>query len=212
MNDVLREGLGYLASGLIALSMAMRSIVRLRWINLAGALAFSIYGVWIGSIPVALLNVLIVGINVWFLLRSHRSREAFRVVAMDPDSDYVREFLAVHEQEIRRFQPGFRLEPDRPDQHVLVTLRDLVPAGLVIGSRSGGDFTIGLDYVAPRYRDFKVGTHLFRDRRDVFRSLGVGRLLTSGGTSDHVTYLERAGFRREGDAYVLDLTGTPEVA
>jgi GNAT superfamily N-acetyltransferase len=186
--------------------------VRLRWINLAGALAFTIYGVWIESIPVALLNLLIVGINVWYLVRSHRSREAFRVVAMDPESDYVREFLAVHDQEIRRFQPGFRLDADRPDQHVLVTLRDLVPAGLVIGTRSGADFRIGLDYVAPRYRDFKVGTHLFRDRSDVFRSLGVGRLLTAGGAPDHVTYLERIGFRQEGDDYVLDIRRVPEAA
>ena len=43
------ELLGYAASALIALSMTMSSILRLRLFNLAGALGFAIYGLCIGA-------------------------------------------------------------------------------------------------------------------------------------------------------------------
>ena len=50
--DTVYELIGYLGSALIVVSLAMSSIIRLRIVNLAGAVVFSFYGVLIGSIPV----------------------------------------------------------------------------------------------------------------------------------------------------------------
>ena len=50
------QWIGYFASAVIAVSMMMQSIVKFRWINLAGAATFAIYGLLIGAIPVFLLN------------------------------------------------------------------------------------------------------------------------------------------------------------
>ncbi len=47
----------------------MDSAVRLRWINLAGALTFTLYGVLIGVAPVAAVNAAIAAIDVWHLRR-----------------------------------------------------------------------------------------------------------------------------------------------
>ncbi|MEZ5149235.1 MAG: hypothetical protein R2759_19740 [Bacteroidales bacterium] len=44
------EWIGYMASGIIALSMTMSSIVKFRWINLVGAGTFATYGFLIGAI------------------------------------------------------------------------------------------------------------------------------------------------------------------
>ena len=71
------ELIGYVASALIAFSMMLSSILRLRVINLAGALAFTVYGILIGAIPVALLNGLIVLVNAHYLLRMLRAKEIF---------------------------------------------------------------------------------------------------------------------------------------
>ncbi len=197
--------LGYAASALIALSMAMRSIVRLRWINLIGAVCFTIYGALIEAYPVALLNLLIVGINVWFLVRSRRQNENFSVVTMSPDSPYVQEFLRFHAADIARFQPEFRHDASATTP-VLVTLRDLVPAGMMIGHRHGETLEVALDYVAPQFRDFRVGDYLLNSRGDVFRTLGVSRLATSGGSPDHTRYLERMGFTNVGGRFSYDVT------
>lgn len=70
--------LGYAASILIATSLLMRSIVRLRAINLAGAAAFSVYGFLIGAYPVGVLNLMTATINVVQLVRLRRRREIFR--------------------------------------------------------------------------------------------------------------------------------------
>ena len=50
------EILDYVASVVVALSLSMSSIVRLRWLNMGGAALFSTYGFLIGAMPVALLK------------------------------------------------------------------------------------------------------------------------------------------------------------
>ena len=69
------ELLGYAASVLVAVSLMMSRIVRLRVINLVGSLAFTAYGVLIGAYPVAAVNGFIVLINLWFLARMLRAKE-----------------------------------------------------------------------------------------------------------------------------------------
>jgi GNAT superfamily N-acetyltransferase len=204
-RDVLLEGLGYLASILIAVSLMMRSIVRLRWINLVGAACFTVYGVLIEAYPVAALNFAIALINVYFLVKTQRAREAFAVVEMPADSPYLREFLRFYAGEIQRFQPGFAFDPGAP-QHVLMVLRDLVPAGaLILQPSSGGTAAVSLDFVTPAYRDFKIGRYLFHRRRDVFRRLGIDRVESAAGNPAHAQYLERMGFERTAGGYALDL-------
>ena len=61
------ELLGYSASVLVALSLSMRSLLKLRVINLTGALLFTIYGLMIGALPVAVLNLFIVLVNLYYL-------------------------------------------------------------------------------------------------------------------------------------------------
>lgn len=204
-TDVLLEVLGYLASVLIAVSLMMRSIVRLRWINLVGAACFTVYGILIAAYPVAALNFAIVLINVYFLSRMRLTREAFAVLGMAPDAPYLTEFLRFYADDIQRFQPGFTLAaPDH--QRAFVILRDMVPAGVLITEpRDGRDAWVALDYVTPAYRDFKIGDYLFNGRKDIFRNVGIDRLETSAGSPAHAEYLERIGFRRAGETYLLDL-------
>ena len=51
VTHALLETFGYLASLLVAVSLMMRSIVRLRWINLTGAACFTAYGILIAAYP-----------------------------------------------------------------------------------------------------------------------------------------------------------------
>lgn len=208
-THVLLEAFGYLASVLIAISLTMRSIVRLRWINLIGAACFTGYGILIAAYPVAALNFAIVLINVYFLWRMSRTREAFAVVEMPSDSPYLAEFLRFHAADITKFQPEFRFDPTAA-QHVLMALRDLVPAGAVIvAPRGDRTARVSLDFVTAAYRDFRIGDYIFNGRRDLFRNLGYDTLVTSAGNEAHARYLRRVGFRTtDGTGYRLDLAQT----
>ncbi len=74
IHIALIELLGYFASILIAVSMFMKDIVKLRIFNLAGSLLFSIYGFIVKTYPVAFMNILIVIVNLYYLYRSFKSK------------------------------------------------------------------------------------------------------------------------------------------
>ena len=66
------EMLGYLASVFVAVSLTMRSLTKLRVINLIGALLFTVYGLIISAYPVAVVNGFIVLVNIYYLQQSFK--------------------------------------------------------------------------------------------------------------------------------------------
>ena len=66
MNYV--EIIGYAASILVAISLTMSQILKLRIYNLIGALAFCIYGFLIPAYPIFFVNGFIVCINIYYLV------------------------------------------------------------------------------------------------------------------------------------------------
>ena len=192
-RQLLYEVIGYAASALVAISLMMSSILRLRLINLVGSAAFSLYGVLIHAYPVAAMNGFIVLINLFYLYRMLRTREYFRLLSVEPDSQYLRQFLSFYEREIRRFLPDFAYTPAANDLTVFV-LRDMVPAGLFIGRAEGETLCVTLDFVIPQYRDFKIGRYLFLEEREFFRSRGFHEIESEPGNREHAAYLRRMGF------------------
>ncbi|WP_434796803.1 YgjV family protein [Terrisporobacter vanillatitrophus] len=67
------ELVGYAASILIAISLTMTDIYKLRIINSLGCLMFVIYGLNLGVYPVALANAIIIIINIYNLYKLKRT-------------------------------------------------------------------------------------------------------------------------------------------
>jgi hypothetical protein len=91
----LLEVYGYVGSVLIALSLMMSNIVRLRWINLIGAAVFSTYGVIIQAWPVAFLNGFIVLIDVYHLMQIYRLPKNTHKTRLAADNPYVTDILSI---------------------------------------------------------------------------------------------------------------------
>ncbi|MFV0406712.1 MAG: hypothetical protein ACK5LN_07825 [Propioniciclava sp.] len=195
--------IGYLASALIVLSLAMRSVVRLRTVSLIGAVVFALYGILISAWPVIVSNVLIGLINIWYLRKEFRRSPEITAVPIERDAPFLIDFMSAHAPEIARSQPEYRPEP--ADTFVRLLTRDGFPAGIIIGEPKGHELQIKLDYVTPAYRDSQVARWLFADGKRVFTTAGFARLVAQAHTSAHRTYLEVVGFHREGPDYVLDL-------
>ncbi|GGA89890.1 YgjV family protein [Ornithinibacillus halotolerans] len=68
------EWLGYLASLIVLISLLMSSILKLRWINMIGSGLFSLYGFLIGALPVGIMNLGIVFINLYYLVKLYRAK------------------------------------------------------------------------------------------------------------------------------------------
>lgn len=203
---LLYELIGYSASILIAISLTMRSILRLRVINSIGAACFVIYGLLIAAYPIAVLNGLIVGINLYYLRQMRRTENYFTILETHHDSAYLREFLDYYREDIKRFFPSFTYS--LTEQHLVwFILRDLVPVGLFIVEPKGSDgLFVHLDYVIPGYRDLQPGTFLYHQQAKRFREQGITRLETIPETEEQRDYVERMGFvpaksaSREGEA------------
>jgi hypothetical protein len=161
-NEIqLIEVIGYIGSVLVAVSLMMSSIVKLRVINLIGAVVFSTYGFIIGALPVGFLNGFIALVDVYYIVEIFSTKEYFRVLEVKHDSEYLKYFLKFHAEEIRKFIPTFSFEPD---EHwiLLFVLRDTVPAGLVCAEyHDENHLFVNLDFAIPGYRDFKVGKYVF---------------------------------------------------
>ncbi len=67
--------LGFAGSGLIVLSLTMKSIVRLRIVGLAGAMIFVSYGLLLGAWPVVVTNIVTLSIHI-FRLRGAIAEQA----------------------------------------------------------------------------------------------------------------------------------------
>ncbi|MGB5303701.1 MAG: hypothetical protein WBO43_07885 [Gemmatimonadota bacterium] len=193
--DTIYTLIGYVGSALVVASLAMRSILKLRLIGLAGAVTFVIYGYLIGAWPVVWTNVVIVFIHLHFLREIRNTDEYFKVLPVRAVSNYLSYFLDHFAADIERAWPGFEYEPEE-DTLTLFILRDLVPAGLFVAKVVDSDtLELELDYAIPGYRDFKIGRYLYAGH--VLRDLGYSSIVAYTQGDQAADYLSKMGFERE---------------
>jgi hypothetical protein len=196
-TQLIYEIIGYLASVLIAVSLMMRSLIKLRIINLLGAVFFTVYGLLIRSYPVAAVNFFIVLVNLYYLAQIYGTREYFRLLEVEQNSEYLKSFLEFYRDEIRRFMPSFQYHPGEHDLAFFV-LRDMVPAGLFLAHRKEPQtIFVQLDFVIPGYRDFKTGNFVFSKNSRFFLERNIHKICSVSGSEAHTKYLRRMGFRQE---------------
>lgn len=194
MDISLLQWVGYLASGIIALSMTMNSILRFRWINLAGATTFATYGFLIGALPVGFLNSFIAGVDIYYLVRVYSKKEVFEILELRADNRYMIRFLQFHDNEIQKFFPGFSFKPHNNSLHFFI-LRNMTVAGIFLAHRSDNDtLFVELDFVLPAYRDFKNGKFIYLSLRERFLNEGFKIILAEQRSSKHGQYLKKLGF------------------
>ncbi|MFA9398972.1 MAG: hypothetical protein ACERKV_12020 [Clostridiaceae bacterium] len=195
------EWLGYAASVIVAISLLMSSIVKLRWYNLIGALTFSIYGFLIGALPVGVLNMFIVFINIYYLVKMKSEKEYFKLVKATNGSEYFNYFLDFYKEEITKYLPDFKLELFLKDKKNIAfyILRDAVPAGIFTGYKYDDEtFIITLDFVTPAYRDFKSAKFIYEENKDYFIKEGYKRLCAPLPLDEqHIKYLNKVGFSKD---------------
>lgn len=69
------ELVGYSASIMIAISLIMTDIVKLRIINTIGCLLFSIYGFTVKAYPVGIINTFIIFVNCFYLYKIYKNKK-----------------------------------------------------------------------------------------------------------------------------------------
>lgn len=201
------EIIGLIASFLVATSLVMSSLVKLRWYNLIGAIVFATYGILIGALSVAVVNIFIVFVDCYHLYKLYNKQEDFRIAYVhDPEDDYLQDFLSFYHQDIRKFFPNFSFKLEE-EYLIFFVHRNLNQAGLVIAEIQDTDnLLLHLDYVVPEYRDFKVADFIFRSNITQFKCLGFTNLRSKKQAKAHNKYLKKAGFAETPDGYLLKIS------
>ncbi|WP_211227171.1 hypothetical protein [Saccharospirillum impatiens] len=122
---------GYLGSALIAVSLMMSDIRKLRWINLVGAGSFASYGLLISSWPVAILNGFIVLIDVVHLWQLSRQTTVSRSIEFTAGDTYIQTVLADIWPQLQQLEHSQRLSVEfdgtQPRAFTLIEQRDSSP-------------------------------------------------------------------------------------
>ena len=185
----LLEWIGYVASALVLISLTMTSIVKLRGYNLAGAILFSTYGFLIDSLPVGIMNFLIVCANVYNLQKMYKRKEDFKIIEIKENDELLMHFLDFYKKDIKSFFPDYKMEKGQLGMFVL---RDMTVAGIFIGSKDQADLKIELDYALPQYRDYKAGTYLYNQLNKILYKHNIHSVYCNAEMN--LKYMEKMGF------------------
>jgi hypothetical protein len=204
-NQTIFTIIGYIASIILAISLLMKSLIRLRVLNGIGALIYIIYGILIEAYPVAVLNGIIFFIDLYFLVQMLQRRDYFTLMAVEPESAYLNHFIQFQNLDIQKFFPNFNYQPHQNDL-IYFVLRNTVPAGLVIIRKEENHGEIILDYALKDYRDFRIGVFIFNENAKVLTDHGIKYLTIESKVPSHIRYLHQVGFSEaQGEKFIKEL-------
>ena len=221
------ELIGYFASFMVAISLVMVSFVKLRVLNLIGALSFVTYGVLIGSIPILAANAFIALVNIYHLGRILRADvSGFDYVPVDERKraqleDFVQRYL----EDIIRHYPDFSMQQldDAFDKGgVYLAVKDLRVQGFAFwlpipdpAETADPELTrifdyiyrelypersvwVPVDYVTRKYRDLGLHKRL-HNRLTKELEMGVQFVLAINhkGHRKHDSFLKHSGHKLE---------------
>ena len=199
-GETILQAVGYFSTVLILISFLMTSVLKLRLVNLIGSAIFVVFAFLTKSYPTAIMNVGLCIINIYFIIRLLRSKRLTLMLPISLDSAYLRAFEDLYREDIRIYFPEFETESGLADTAYFVYY-DMNPVGLTLGrGTEGGALELLLDYTIPKYRDASVGRFLYPH---LLGEEGFTALECRKATPKHEKYLQKVGFRREGDCYRL---------
>jgi hypothetical protein len=188
------EWFGYLGSLVVLISFTMSSIIKLRITSVIGCLLFAAFAYLTDSIPTLFMNISIACINLYFLFQVYRTKEEFEILSALKESDYYQHFIEINRQEIEK---QISLDELKLADTLFYMLRDNNIAGVLAGKKDAsaeGCFEIMLDYVTPRYRDFKLGTYYYKTHPEFLKEKGIMTLKTTASDQEYCLYLNKMGF------------------
>jgi hypothetical protein len=102
--------LGWAGSALLVYSVLQTRILRLRILNGVAAAVLAIFNAAIAVWPMVAMNLVLTAINAFYVVRLVRRRhdvEAFEVIKVSPEADYLKYLLNEFHTDIQRFYAAF---------------------------------------------------------------------------------------------------------
>jgi hypothetical protein len=190
------EAIGYLGSALVLVSFLMASVVKLRVVNTIGSVIFTAYAFIIHSYPTAIMNVCLVLINIYYLVKMSNTKVDYSIVRVNTKDALVSYLLRFYSADIMDCFPETLLDFSESNLGYVVC-HNGKPVSLFFGKEKDGVVDIDLDYSIPEYRDFSIGKYLL----DKLPGEGIRSLIYRGSDENHKAYLLKMGYIKKDGYY-----------
>ncbi len=194
------EAVGYIGSFLVLISFLMSSVVKLRIVNSVGSVIFTIYAFIIHSYPTAIMNVCLVAINIYYLVKLSNTSIEYDFVKIQKGDSFISYVIECFGDDIKKCFPGINLDFSESNVEYAICHKGS-PVALFIGKKNGNEIDIDLDYSMPEFRDFSIGKFLQSKLPDE----GVSKLIYRGSDKNHKAYLAKTGFVKKDGYYEKNL-------
>lgn len=198
------ELIGYLGSVIIAVSLLMRNVYKLRVVNMIGACFFVVYGYLINAPAVWLVNLFIAVVDLYYIYDLKKKPHLFRFIPMNYN-DLIESFINSHMDDIVVYFPNLDRQLLEKLSYYLI-VRNFVVVG-IFGFRyiDDGNIEVVIDYIVKDWRDFKNAVNFFnyvssnlQFKNKIFHTFSSNKY--------HNEYLMRMGFKKVGEnKFILEL-------
>ncbi len=200
-TSMIIEAIGYTGSALVLVSFLMVSVVKLRVVNTIGSVIFTAYAFIIHSYPTAIMNVCLVLINIYHLVKMQNTGKENRnydLVSVSPSDSMLKYTIDRSSDDIQKCFPGISIDTENANVAYIICYEGS-PAGIFVGQKTdNGNIDIKLDYSLPQFRDFSIGKFLYAKLKEY----GITTVTYSGPDTNHREYLDKNQFSKTGSSYI----------
>lgn len=197
--DFVVELIGYVGSILVLISMLMSSVIKLRVINTVGSVIFTVYAFIIQTYPTAILNVILVGVNIYNIIKLLKFTKHYDLVEVKATESFAEYFIERYKNDIEIYFPSFINDKDFDAAYIICC--EAEPAGILLGNKTEDGIEISLEYTTPFYRDCSVGKFLYEKLGEE----GIRKLYYRSPSEKHISYLEKMGYSENGEGFVKEI-------
>ena len=190
------EILGYAGSLVVAVSLSFSSVWKMRIYNFIGCLLFTIYGICIGAVPLAVANGYIALLDLYHIINLNNDTSRFSLDELGNIGEaYFEKFYKFYEDDIRAYFPDVTYM-DLEKNETYIMFRDMIPVGIfsIIPNIQENKAEILMEYVVPKFRDFKFGAYLYNKKSYLFTDRKIFSMEMATKVQMHQEYLKRIGF------------------
>lgn len=191
------ELFGYLGSFLVVISMLMSSVIKLRVINITGSIISGTYALIIGSFPLALMNICLIIINFYNILKLKKESRKYEIIKGDTQDAFYKYFVNHYSEDIKNYFCDFEDQKDSGDTVYYVFCNE-APVGLFVGNQKADQINIVLDYTVPPYRDCSVAKFLYI----AMKNEGINQLEIEKPSEKHIPFLNKMNYTMQENRYV----------
>ena len=192
------EYIGYLASVLLAFSLITVNAIKFRWLNIFGCISFMVYGFLIHAYPVIIANTVLLGINIYQLIRMYKYDEIFHLVQVQPEDKIIENFVSFYKKDIKNYFPNYSVSSTE-NKICFVVLRDMAIANLFVATLTkNGNALVEIDYTEAKYRDYKTGNFIFFKEKESLLQKGIRNVVYENVfNKKHLDFIKVMGFKEQ---------------